>query len=287
MKRTLVLLAFLAGTITSNAQLLWKVSGNGLKNSSYILGTHHVASSDICDMIAGFDAAYKAIEQVYGEVETEKMNSATAQMKILSNSFMPKGQKMSSLFTEEQAVKINEFLKPILGAELPAFDKFKPVTLTSMIQVLLAQKLSPDFDAKKAIDSHMQAKAKKDNKATKGLETIEFQINLLYGTPLEDQAKELLEMAEMGPKAEESIIQLTESYLKQDLDALLKIMMEDSEPEELEDILYARNRNWIGLMKDIMTQAPTMFVVGAGHLPGDLGVLNLLNKEGYKVEPVW
>ena len=94
-------------------------------------------------------------------------------------------------------------------------------------------------------------------------------------------------MAEMGPKAEESIIQLTESYLKQDLDALLKIMMEDSEPEELEDILYARNRNWIGLMKDIMTQAPTMFVVGAGHLPGDLGVLNLLNKEGYKVEPVW
>lgn len=287
MKRTLVLLAFLAGTITSNAQLLWKVSGNGLKNSSYILGTHHVASSDICDMIAGFDAAYKAIEQVYGEVETEKMNSATAQMKILSNSFMPKGQKMSSLFTEEQAVKINEFLKPILGAELPAFDKFKPVTLTSMIQVLLAQKLFPDFDAKKAIDSHMQAKAKKDNKATKGLETIEFQINLLYGTPLEDQAKELLEMAEMGPKAEESIIQLTESYLKQDLDALLKIMMEDSEPEELEDILYARNRNWIGLMKDIMTQAPTMFVVGAGHLPGDLGVLNLLNKEGYKVEPVW
>lgn len=287
MKRTLVLLAFLAGTITSNAQLLWKVSGNGLKNSSYILGTHHVASSDICDMIAGFDAAYKAIEQVYGEVETEKMNSATAQMKILSNSFMPKGQKMSSLFTEEQAVKINEFLKPILGAELPAFDKFKPVTLTSMIQVLLAQKLFPDFDAKKAIDSHMQAKAKKDNKATKGLETIEFQINLLYGTPLEDQAKELLEMAEMGPKAEESIIQLTESYLKQDLDALLKIMMEDSEPEELEDILYARNRNWIGLMKDIMTQAPTMFVVGAGHLPGDLGVLNLLNKEGYEVEPVW
>lgn len=287
MKRTLVLLAFLTGTFTSNAQLLWKVSGNGLEKSSYILGTHHVASSDVCDMIAGFEDAYNAIEQVYGEVETEKMNSSSAQMKVLAHSFMPKGQKLSSLFTEEQIEKINEFLKPILGAKLAAFDKFKPVTLTSMIQMLLAQKIFPDFDAEKAIDSHMQSKAKKDNKATKGLETLEFQINLLYDNPLEEQAKELLEMAEMGPKAEESIIQLTESYLKQDLEGLLKIMLEDTEPEEMEDILYARNRNWIGQMKEIMPQAPTMFVVGAGHLPGDLGVLNLLKEEGYEVEPVW
>lgn len=287
MKRTLALLAFLAGTFTSNAQLLWKVSGNGLEKPSYILGTHHIASSDVCDMIAGFDEAYNAIEQVYGEVDTDKMNSTGAQMKVLSHTLMPKGQTMSSLFTEEQIEKINQFLKPILGAELSSFDKLKPVALTSTIQVLLSQKLFPDFDAKNAIDSYMQTKAKKDKKATNGLETLEFQIDLLYDSPLEEQAEELVEMAEMGPKAEESIIKLTEHYLKQDLESLLQIMMEDAEPGELDDILFNRNRNWIGQMKDIMPQAPTMFVVGAGHLPGELGVLNLLKKEGYKVEAVW
>ena len=57
MKRTLVFLAFLAGTLSANAQILWKVSGNGLQKPSYILGTHHVASKDICDNIAGFNDA--------------------------------------------------------------------------------------------------------------------------------------------------------------------------------------------------------------------------------------
>lgn len=287
MKRTLVLLALLAGTFSSNAQLLWKVSGNGIKNPSFILGTHHVASSEICDMIGGFKSAYDAIEQVYGEVDMQKMNSAGTQIKVLSYSFMPKGQTLSSLYTEEQIKKLDEFLAPVLGAELKAFDKFKPVTVTSMVQMLMAQKLFPDFEAENAIDSYMQNKARKDKKAAKGLETIEFQLDILYNTPLEEQAKELLEMAEMGPKVEESIISLTRSYLAQDLEAMWNAMLEDAEPGELDELVFKRNKNWIVQMKEIMPQTPTMFVVGAGHLPGDLGVLNLLKEAGYKVEPVW
>ena len=287
MKRTLVLLALLAGTFSSNAQLLWKVSGNGIKNPSFILGTHHVASSEICDMIGGFKSAYDAIEQVYGEVDMQKMNSAGTQIKVLSYSFMPKGQTLSSLYTEEQIRKLDEFLAPVLGAELKAFDKFKPVTVTSMVQMLMAQKLFPDFEAENAIDSYMQNKARKDKKAAKGLETIEFQLDILYNTPLEEQAKELLEMAEMGPKVEESIISLTRSYLAQDLEAMWNAMLEDAEPGELDELVFKRNKNWIVQMKEIMPQTPTMFVVGAGHLPGDLGVLNLLKEAGYKVEPVW
>ena len=287
MKRTLVLLALIAGTFSANAQLLWKVSGNGIKNPSFILGTHHVASSEICDMIKGFQSAYDAIEQVYGEVDMQKMNSAGTQIKVLSYSFMPKGQTLSSLYTEEQIKKLDAFLAPVLGAELKAFDKFKPVTVTSMVQMLMAQKLFPDFEAENAIDSYMQTKARKDKKGAKGLETIEFQLDILYNTPLEEQAKELLEMAEMGQKTEESIISLTKSYLAQDLEAMWNAMLEDAEPGELDDLVFNRNRNWVVQMKEIMPLTPTMFVVGAGHLPGDLGVLNLLKKEGYKVEPVW
>ena len=94
-------------------------------------------------------------------------------------------------------------------------------------------------------------------------------------------------MAEKGKKAEEDIVKLTKCYLKQDLDGLWEIMMEDAEPGELDDFLFNRNKNWIVQMKDIMPQTQTMFVVGAGHLPGELGVLSLLKKDGYKIEPVW
>lgn len=287
MKRTLALFAFFAGTFSSHAQILWKVSENGLEKPSYILGTHHVASKDICDGIAGFNDAYASIEQVYGEVETGIMNDPAEQLKMMPHMTMPQGQTMSSLYTEEQLKKIDEFITPIFGFGIKAFDKLKPAVLSSNIQAFIAMKMYPDFDATKGIDSQMQTMAKKDNKAAKGLETIDFQINLLYNAPLEEQAADLLEMVEKGKEAEEMIIELTNRYQKQDLAGLWELMLEDSEPEELEKLVYSRNRNWTAQMKEIMPQTPTMFVVGAGHLPGEQGLIKLLEQEGYKLEPVW
>jgi uncharacterized protein YbaP (TraB family) len=287
MKHTLVFLAFLAGTLSANAQILWKVSGNGLQKPSYILGTHHVASKDICDNIAGFNDAYAGVEQVYGEVDTEIMNNPATQFQMMPQMTMPKGQTLSSLYTEEQVKKIDEYVTSLLGVGIKAFDKLKPAVVSSSIQAIIAMKMYPGFDATKGIDSQMQSMAKKDNKATQGLETMDFQIDILYNAPLQEQAEDLLEMVEHGKETEEMIIELTNRYLKQDLAGLWELMLEDSEPEELEKLVYSRNRNWTAQMKDIMPQNPTMFVVGAGHLPGEQGLIKLLEQEGYKLEPVW
>ena len=159
--------------------------------------------------------------------------------------------------------------------------------VSSSLQVFIAMKIYPDFDAEKAIDSYMQAMAKKDKKVVGGLETIEFQINMLYDEPLETQAADLLEMAEKSEKSEEDIIVLTELYRQQDLAKMWEMMLEDTEPEDLETLIYGRNRNWVEQMKNIMPSAPAMFVVGAGHLPGDQGLIKLLENEGYTLEPVW
>jgi uncharacterized protein YbaP (TraB family) len=83
------------------------------------------------------------------------------------------------------------------------------------------------------------------------------------------------------------IIDLTELYRKQDLAGLWELMLKDTEPDEIETLIFGRNRNWVVQMKDLMPAAPTMFVVGAGHLPGDQGLIKLLEAEGYKLEPVW
>lgn len=287
MKRTLVFLAFLAGTLSANAQILWKVSGNGLQKPSYILGTHHAASKDICDNISGFNDAYASIEQVYGEVDTKEMNSAATQIKMMPHMKMPKGQTLSSLYTEEQLKKIDDYITPLLGMGVNAFDKIKPAVLSASIQLTIIMKIYPEFDPAKGIDSQMQTMARKDKKSALGLETVDFQVDLLYNSPLEEQAAELLEMVEEGQEAEKMIIDLTNRYLKQDLPGLWELMQKDSEPEELEKLVYSRNRNWTAQMKEIMPQTPTMFVVGAGHLPGEQGLIKLLEQEGYKLEPVW
>ena len=287
MKKALIILAFFAGALTSNAQLLWKVSGNGLQKPSYLFGTHHVADQTICDSIKGFNDAYNSIEQLYGEVDTEKMNSMATQLKMLTHMKMPKGQTLSSLYTEDQLKIVDEFVTSVLGVGVKSFDSYKPVMVSSSLQVFIAMKIYPDFNAEKAIDSHMQAMAKKDKKEVGGLETIDFQINMLYNEPLEKQAADLLEMAEKSKEAEEDIIVLTELYRQQDLAKMWELMLEDTEPEDLETMLYGRNRNWVEQMKNIMPSASAMFVVGAGHLPGDQGLIKLLENEGYTLEPVW
>jgi uncharacterized protein YbaP (TraB family) len=287
MKRALIILTLFAGAFTSNAQLLWKVSGNGLHKPSYLFGTHHIADQTICDGIKGFNDAYNSIEQLYGEVDTEKMNSMATQLKMLTHMKMPKGQTLSSLYTEDQLKVVDEFVTSVLGVGVKSFDAYKPVMVSSSLQVFIAMKVYPDFNAEKAIDSHMQAMAKKDKKEVGGLETIEFQINMLYDEPLEKQAADLLEMAEKSKEAEEDIIRLTELYRQQELAKMWDLMLEDTEPDELETLIYGRNRNWVEQMKNIMPAAPAMFVVGAGHLPGDQGLIKLLEKEGYTLEPVW
>jgi uncharacterized protein YbaP (TraB family) len=287
MKKALIIFAFLTGAFSSNAQLLWKVSGNGLQKPSYLFGTHHIADQTICDGIKGFNDAYNSVEHLYGEVDTDKMNGIGTQLKAMSRMKLPDGQTLSSLYTEEQLKVIDEFVTAVMGVGVKSFDNFKPVMLSSSLQVFIAMKLYPEYDAAKAIDSHMQTRAKKDKKVVKGLETIDFQLDLLYNEPIEKQAADLLEMAEKSKESEESIIKLTELYRQQDLKGLWDLMLEDTEPEEMEDLLFKRNRNWVAQMKEIMPSASAMFVVGAGHLPGEHGVIRLLENEGYKLEPVW
>ena len=287
MKKALIIFAFLAGAFSSNAQLLWKVSGNGLQKPSYLFGTHHIADQTICDGIKGFNDAYNSVEHLYGEVDTDKMNGIATQLKVMTRMKLPKGQTLSSLYTEEQMKVIDDFVTEVMGVGAKSFDSYKPVMLSSSLQVFIAMKLFPEYDAAKAIDSHMQTRAKKDKKVVKGLETIDFQLDLLYDEPIEKQAADLLEMAENAKESEEAIIKLTELYRQQDLKGLWNLMMEDTEPEEMEDLLFKRNRNWVEQMKEIMPSASAMFVVGAGHLPGEQGVIRLLENEGYKLEPVW
>jgi uncharacterized protein YbaP (TraB family) len=287
MKKALIIFAFLTGAFSSNAQLLWKVSGNGLQKPSYLFGTHHIADQTICDGIKGFNDAYNSVEHLYGEVDTDKMNGIGTQLKAMSRMKLPDGQTLSSLYTEDQLKVIDEFVTAVMGVGVKSFDNFKPVMLSSSLQVFIAMKLYPEYDAAKAIDSHMQTRAKKDKKVVKGLETIDFQLDLLYNEPIEKQAADLLEMAEKSKESEESIIKLTELYRQQDLKGLWDLMLEDTEPEEMEDLLFKRNRNWVAQMKEIMPSASAMFVVGAGHLPGEHGVIRLLENEGYKLEPVW
>ena len=82
------------------------------------------------------------------------------------------------------------------------------------------------------------------------------------------------------------------AFYSQNLDAIQEAMDLklhnncDSSPEEEDKLIYNRNANWLKMMPGLMSQKSTLFAVGAGHLPGEKGVLNLLRQAGYTVEGV-
>ena len=95
-----------------------------------------------------------------------------------------------------------------------------------------------------------------------------------------------------GQARKAEAICLNNAYKAQKLDEMLKLMEErdgnscDPQPGEMEDLLDNRNKAWIEKMPSIMKETPTLFVVGAGHLPGTNGVLKLLKEKGYTVKPM-
>ena len=291
MKKIFALLMFFCITLGVNAQLLWKVSGNGLDKPSYIFGTHHVAPLSMKDSIAGMTEAMNGTSQVYGELVMEDMMKPEMLMKMQQAMMLPTDTTLKSLFTQAQYDSIASVVKENIGMELAMFDKLKPAALNAQLAVVLSVKALKGYNPQEQLDAWFQTQAKQAGKKVGGLETMESQINILYNSQsLKRQAQQLYCSATHIDYGIDMTRRLAEAYLNQDLDKLLEITEEkmgnacDSTSEEEEALIYGRNANWAKQMPGIMKQASTLFVVGAGHLPGEHGVLKLLEKQGYTVE---
>ena len=280
-------------TLGANAQLLWKISGKDLSKPSYILGTHHLAPLSIVDSIANFKETLNSVNQVYGEVITKEMQNPANMQKMQQAMILPGDTTLHTLLTEARYDSIAATIKQLMGVELKMMDKIKPSFLSSQIAVVLAMKTIKGFNPQQQLDGWVQAEAEKLGKKIGGLETIDYQMGVLFNSQsLQRQAELLYGCVRYLDKGEDQAIRMTNAYMKQDLKELNAIINEklgncyDALPEEEDKLLYNRNSNWNKQMPAIMKANSTLFVVGAGHLLGERGVLNLLKKQGYTVEAV-
>ena len=291
MKKTLVFMLLLCITLGAQAQLLWKVSGNGLDRPSYVIGTHHLAPLSVKDSIANLQQAIDQTEQVYGEIVMDDANNPEILMKMQQAMMLPADTTLKSFYTQAQYDTIAAVVKNYMGVDLALFDKLKPATITTQLSVALAMKSLKGFNPQEQLDTWFQKQARQAGKKVGSLETIDMQINVLYNSQtLMRQALLLYCTATHIEQGVDQSLRMNQAYMKQDLDELLAIIEEkmgdacDSTPEEISTLIYGRNANWARQFPSIMKQSPTLFVVGAGHLPGPQGLLKLLQKQGYTVE---
>ena len=95
--------------------------------------------------------------------------------------------------------------------------------------------------------------------------------------------------------AKASGIALAEAYKRQDLNGvfncIIKEQNDSDEPEwkkqrSIDELIYNRNAAWAKKLQELMPEKSLLVVVGAGHLPGERGLIDLLQKAGYTVEPM-
>ena len=300
MKKIFLSLLFaVVSCIVSNAQLLYKVSHKNLAKPSYIVGTYHLAPASFIDSIPGAKAALDAVDVVCGEVVMSEMESRESQKKVMEAMTLPDGKSLTDVLTADEMLRLNAYMDKLLGMNLDnpllksQMGKMTPMALSTQLQVVQYMKLTPGFNPMKLIDVHFQKVAKKAGKTVVGLETVDFQIETLYkGTTLERQKQQLLCMVDNEGYYALQMKELSAAYFAQDMQALLEITDEkmgnlcDSTPQEEEALIYGRNAAWVEKMPAMMGEASTLFVVGAAHLPGEKGVLELLKAKGYTVEAV-
>lgn len=292
MKRLLTLLLVAAVALGAQAQLLWEVSGNGLQKPSYIFGTYHLAPLGIKDSIAALPQALQDVQQVYGEVVMADMMKPEFLAQMQQQMMLPADTTLKSLFTPEQYETVGRLVKEYMQMDIALLDRLKPAALVQQLSALFCLKHTPGFNPQEQLDSFFQQEAARQGKKVGGLETVQSQVDVLYGTPLRRQAENLFCMANDTVRQIRQANELVSAYTAQDIDRLLRLMEEkegtscDPQPEEMAQLLYNRNENWVKQMPALMQAAPTLFVVGAGHLPGDKGVLRLLQEQGYSLKPM-
>ena len=293
MKSFIGAILFICVAFSANAQLLWKVSGNGLNSPSYIIGTHHLAPLNITDSIAGLQKAMDETRQVYGELKMSEMQSPATMQQMQKMMMIEGDTTLTSLLSPEDFATTNTFSKENLMLDLTMAPKLKPAFLLNNVVVVAYIKHIGNFNPQEQLDSFFQTQATQKGKKVDGLETTDFQFNLLFnGFSLQRQAQLLMCTLNNLDAEVENLKKLTDAYMKQDLNKMVTISEErkgnlcDPIPGEQDAMIYNRNKTWAEKLPAIMAAAPTFVAVGALHLPGEKGLLNLLKRQGYSVEPV-
>ena len=257
--------------------LLWRVSGNGAK-TSYLFGTIHIICAEDFSIGDSLKSAFERSDRMYLELDMDdpKMMMKTAQLSLL------KDGSIRELAGKERFERIERFMKDSVGIPTMLFNRLKPFALMSLMYTKI-----PGCNRTESYEQKLVDMAKKNRKEVMGLETVEEQFAVFDRIPDTTEIRMVMDMIDDFEGQRRQFAQMTQMYLKRDLEGLGAMIQSSPDMAGMEDVLlWDRNKRWIPLMEKAMSSGPVLFAVGAGHLPGEQGVIGLLRKAGYRVEPV-
>jgi len=276
-----VLFSFCALT-TQAKSTLWKVSSP--KGTIYIQGSAHVLKAENYPLDPAIEQAYSNSTALVLEVDMGEMMSPKTQQLIMGKAVLQQPDTLKTVLKPDTYKRL-EAIAAEAGVPLEALQQFKPWIATMRITLMKMKKMG--LDENLGLDRYFYLKAQADNKAVKGLESIDFQIALLDSlsdeNPNDFVTRSITELAQIEDELN-NLLKAWETGDFQTLETLINKSFEEF-PDQFDKFITARNKAWIKQLSGMLNSGEThMVVVGAGHLPGEQGVINLLRKKGYTIE---
>jgi hypothetical protein len=273
----LTLLTFYT-THAQDSSLLWKIEHKELSHPSYLYGTIHLICSEQISSSPSVDKALSNVERVVFELDFSDPELPQKMMQLQVN----QGDRIENYLSEYEREVLDSYFTENIGAGLSQLGTLKPFALTAMAM----QSMIECNQQLHSFEGYLMAKAKQESLAVSGLETPNFQFGLFDRIPAEHQVQELIK----GIMSPDSVTTLFDSmvhqYLEEDIESLHQIFVESSTGPWQEELLDTRNRGWIPKLDRWMSDEPIFIAVGAMHLAGENGVIELLRQQGYTLIPV-
>lgn len=265
--------------------LLWEISGKDLKKPSYIFGTYHLISKNFIDSLPVVKEKIAGCDIVAGEILMKEINP----LSYLSKTLMT-GKTLKDLLNQKEYDTVDSVMLKYTGASVEMYKSFKPI----IIQTMLSTKIIPSSDMKvesgdTGMDVRIQNLGEMLGKDVRGLENVEDQMSILFEKITEQrQAQMLYEMARDIQKTKYSMLQLDSCYYAENISCLDEVIQSgDFNEEETIALVSGRNKSWTDSLVKWTKTKSVFAAVGAGHLGGKEGLIEMLKTKGFTVKPIY
>lgn len=259
--------------------LLWEISGNGLKESSYLFGTIHMIGKNDFFVRDEVDSVFSKCNQVAFEIDLDDVAQLNSMQAWLN---LPEDLTMDAIIPPDQYNKIKIFFADSMGLDIKDFNTQKPFALYQQFLYGLEKSEQESYEI------YFLMKCISSQKTVVGLEPISDEFRVMDNISYEEQIRWVIEGIDSINAYRSDFKELIHAYQEEDLNKLKLMLKEDPVVMgEFEDaLLDQRNQKWIAEILKLIEQMPTFIAVGAMHLPGENGLISLLKEKGFTVKPI-
>ena len=280
MKKILFLISFTLITCISIAQnsILWEITGKGMTKPSYLFGTIHIQDKRVFSYSDSVELTLKNSDAFAMELILDQINP----MEMISGMTLPNKAKTTDFIDKSDSALLFNTYQRLFGSSFNQINHFKPFFASTIFMMAYIPKEEPE-----AMDMHLLGIARENNKKVLSIEELKDQLNAIDKITPKEQAKMLMQGIKDSTSWSKDYDNMREAYIKGDLDKLFILMQDPAMPENFNKaFLVDRNGKMAKNIASFCLSQPTFCAIGAAHLPGKVGVIALLKKEGFILRPI-